>query len=117
MFLCCNFAFGSCDWTKIKKNADGTYTYSAELNKCVGALVQTNQNQAQAVQDMTKAISMKDLSIQASDKRADDWNAAAKNLEDRLQKVDKTEETNKFIYFGLGILATGFAAYTASKLR
>ena len=117
LFLIPQFAIGDCDWTKIKKNPDKTYTYTEDLHLCVGKLVQSSKVQAQQIQDLTKAISLKDLAIQDSDKRAQTWMDTSGTLEKRLQEVDKLEKANSWLFFGLGMLATGLAAYTASKLK
>ena len=106
-----------CDWSQIKKNADGTYIYSEKLHLCVGKLVQDNKVKTQQITDFTKALSLKDLSIKASDDRANLWMDTSGKLEARLQKVDSLQKDNEWIFFGLGVLATSFAAYTASKLR
>jgi len=109
-------SFGDCDWTTIKKNEDGTYTYSEQLHLCVGALVQDNQVKAQQITDLTSAISMKDLAIQASDKRADLWMGTSSKLEDRVQKMDSLEKKNEWLDFGLGALTMLAAGYVAAKL-
>jgi len=116
--LLSNPVYATCDFSKgITPGPNNTFIYTEECHRAVGTLVQQNKNQAQQINDYVKAISMKDLALQESDKRATLWNTTASNLEGRLQKVDSMEETNKFLYFGLGILATGFAAYVANKLR
>lgn len=105
-----------CDWTKIKDNGDGTFTYTKALHLCVGQLVQTNQTQATQIQDLTKAISLKDLAISYSDARATTWMNTSAGLEDRLQKVDKLEKTNDWLYFGLGVVTTIGAGFMAARL-
>lgn len=108
--------YANCDWTQIKKNSDGTYTYSEQLHLCVGQLVQDNKAKDQQIQDLNKAITLKDLAIKEADARADNWMLTSKNLEDRLQKVDSIEKKNEWVYFGLGILVTGAAVWGANKL-
>jgi len=110
-------AYADCDWTGIKKNPDGTYTYSEKLHVCVGKLVQDNKVKTQQIADYTKALSLKDLSIKASDDRANLWMDTSGKLEARLQKVDSLQRDNEFIFFALGVVATGIAAYTASKIK
>jgi len=109
-------SFGDCDWTTIKKNEDGTYTYSEQLHLCVGALVQDNQVKAQQITDLTSAISMKDLAIQASDKRADLWMGTSSKLEDRVQKLDSMQKHNEALYFALGIVTTIATGFVIAKL-
>jgi hypothetical protein len=116
IFLIPSIALGSCNWGTIKKNTDKTYTISESLYICVGQLVEDSKIKTQQIADLTKAITLKDLSVQEADKKADLWNQAAIKLENRLQSVDSIEKKSDWLYFGLGMLATGFAAYTASKL-
>lgn len=102
-----------CDWTQIKDNGNGTYTYPLALHLCVGQLVETNKTQILQIQDLTKAITLKDLAIKYSDDRATTWMNTSSGLEDRLQRVDKLEKTNDWLYFGLGaltVIGTGFMA-------
>jgi len=112
------FAFGTCDFAKgIVPGPNKTFIYSEACHQEVGKLVQENKIQAQQVTDLTKAISLKDLSLQESDKRAQTWFDTSGTLEHRLQEVDKIEKIDSWLYFGLGVLATGATAYAASKLR
>jgi predicted transcriptional regulator len=114
--LLCNQVFAGCDWTKIKTNADGTYTYSKALNECVGKLVQDDATKAKQITDYVKALSMKDLSLQESDKRANTWSTTASGLEDRLQKVDAMEKKNEWLFYTIGALSVIGAGYTTAKL-
>lgn len=109
-------SFADCDWSQIKSNPDGTYTYSKELNLCVGKLVKDSANKDQQISDLTKAISLKDLALQSSDQRAQTWMTTSGQLEDRLQKVDSLEKKNEWLYFGLGVATTFLAGITAAKL-
>jgi hypothetical protein len=105
-----------CDWTKIVKNADGTFTYPKALHLCVGKMVQDNKAKTQQVGDLTQALSMKDLALQASDKRVQNWSTTASGLEDRLQKVDSLEKHNEFIYFGAGVLSAVLVGLMTARL-
>jgi hypothetical protein len=110
-------AQADCDFSKgIKPGPSDTYIYTEDCHKKVGSLVKQNSNQAIAIQDLNKALTVKDLSLQQSDKRATLWNNTASDLENRLQKVDSLEKTNNWLYFGLGVLTTFAAGYAAAKL-
>ena len=91
---------------KDKLNSDGTYTYSESLHKCVGALVQSDKVKTQQLSDLTKAISLKDLSIKASDDKATLWSNTSSKLEG--QDYRKTRSASKMyirIFFAFGVLA------------
>jgi hypothetical protein len=111
-----NFAFADCDWKQIKPLPDGGYEYSKELHLCVGNLVQQSKIQVQQIQDLNKAISLKDLAIKASDDRATSWMLTSKDLEERLQKVDSVQKRNDWLSFGLGAATVLGAGWMASQL-
>ena len=109
--------FADCDWSKdISPEADGSYKYSRDCNKRVGKLVQDNKDLNDEVDKLNKTIDLKDLTIQTDEKRADLWMNSSLKLEDRVNTIDKMNETNKWLYFGLGIVVSGFAVWGASRL-
>ena len=111
-----NAAMADCDWTKIKKNSDNTYTYSENLHLCVGRLVEDNKNLTAQNQDLKKAIDLKDLAIKYSDDRTQLWMKTSDQLMTRVNSIDSTYKRNEFLYFGLGVLATIGASFAAAKL-
>lgn len=108
--------FADCDWSRIVKNPDGTYTYSKELNLCVGQNVQDGKTKDVQIQDLMKAVSLKDLAIQKADARAQNWMDTSFKLDEKVQSAVKDEKLSSWAYFGLGILTTFAAGYTAAKL-
>jgi hypothetical protein len=114
----CNIssAAQNCDWSTIKKMPNGDYEYSPTLNLCVGQLVQDSTTKDQQVVDLTKAIQLKDLAIQTSDSRIALWEKTAGDEQDRLAKMESDEKKSQWLYFGLGILTTFVAGYTASQV-
>lgn len=111
-----NVFANNCDWTKIKANPDGTYTYSKDLNLCVGKLVEDSKIKDQQLQDLSKSINLKDLALKDSDTRAVNWSETSKQLEERLQRVDSSEKNTEYLAFGLGAIFTILSVYGASKL-
>ncbi len=114
-----NYVFSDCDFRDLKHNSDGTVVYSAQDHICVGNLVQDNKIKSQQVQDLNKAISLKDLAIQKSDQRAQLWQDTSLKLEDNIQKVDQLQKTNEWTWFALGalsIVAAGVAASQVSRI-
>lgn len=114
--LVTNSAFADCDWSKIKKNSDNTYTYTEDLHLCVGRLVQDNKALTLQVGDLTKAIELKDLALTKADERTQLWMTASDQLTDRVTKIDETVKHNEWLYFGLGVLTTFAAGYAAAQL-
>lgn len=106
----------NCDWTKIVKNPDNTYTYSAALNLCVGQLVQDNKTKDAQLLDLGKALTLKDTALQDSDKRVQLWQTTSVKMEDSLQSYDSLRARNQWLFFFLGLATAGLAAYSAAKL-
>lgn len=111
-----NNVFADCDWSKVVDNPNGTHTYSDALHICVGQLVQDNATKTQQVDDLTKAISLKDLAITKADDRATLWMDTSLKLEDNIQKMNSLKGTNEWIYFGLGVLTVFAAGMATSQL-
>lgn len=105
-----------CDFSKTVHNADGTVTYPADLHNCVGKIVQDTGTQAQQIVEYKKAIDLYKITIQTDEQRIQNWINTSISLEARMEKVDELASKNQWLYFGLGVLATGAAAYTAAKL-
>jgi hypothetical protein len=106
-----------CDWKlDITPMPDSGYRYSEPCHLEVGKLVQDDSIKNQQIQDLTQAVNLKTLALKESDQRAQTWNDTAGSLENRLQKVDSTEKTNQWLFFGLGVVTTFLAGYMAAKL-
>lgn len=112
-----NVAFADCDFTKIVKNTDGTYTYSKELHICVGQMKQDLEIKEQQITDYKKAIELKDLALSKSEARADLWMNTSFKMEDRLTTIDSLQNRNAAIYVGLGVIGTILSVWAAGQLR
>lgn len=116
VFFLSNICFAdNCDWSTVKKLPNGQFSYSPQLNLCVGKLVQDNKIKDQQIQDLTKAIQLKDLALKDADSRSNMWLLTAGNEQERLTKIDSDQKVNNAIYFGLGVLLTGLAVFGAAK--
>lgn len=115
--LFCNSAFSNCDFSKIIKNEDGTYTYSKELHICVGELKVDNEVKSEQISEYKKAIELKDLAILKAQERADLWMDTSYTLENKLQKAYTIKNRNYIVYYGLGILTMSVAVWGAGQLR
>lgn len=112
-----NYAFADCDFAKgVSKNQDGSYQFSKDCELKVGQIVQDNQTKDKQIQDLNKAIELKDLAITKSDGRAQVWMDTSLKLEDNIQKIDSLKKSNEWIYFGLGVLSTFAAGMAAASL-
>lgn len=112
-----NYALADCDFSKgVVAEADGSRLYSKECHIKVGQLVQDNQTKDKQIDDLNKAITLKDLAITKSDQRTQVWMDTSLKLEDNIQKIDSLKKSNEWIYFGLGVLSTFAAGMAAASL-
>lgn len=107
---------GDCDYSKIKDNGDGTYTYSKELHICVGTMKKDLEAADKQVESYKQAIELKDLALGKANERITLWQDTSFRLQDRMSTIDNLESKNKIIYFALGILVTGAAVWGAGQL-
>ncbi len=114
--MICNMALADCDWTTIKPMPNGDYEYNPELHLCVGKLVQSDKTKDAQVEDLTKAIQLKDLALTKADERTDLWKQTAYNEQDRLNKIESGQRTNDWIFYGLGALTVIASGFMAAKL-
>jgi hypothetical protein len=105
-----------CDFSKIVKNKDGTFTYPENLHKCVGKIINDGKAKDAKIADQKKAIDLYTLTIQTDEQRIQNWIQTSTNLEGRVEKVNDLEKKNEWLYFGLGVLTTAAAAYAGEKL-
>lgn len=111
-------ARGDCDFSKdIKPTDHGTYEYTKDCHIKVGQLVQDGSTKDKQIQDLNQAITLKNLALDTSDKRADNWMSTSLQLQDRVQKIDQLEKGNNILYFALGIAFTSLAVWGAGNLR
>lgn len=114
-----NMCFADCDFSKgITKLPDGNFEYSKECNLKVGQTVQDNAVKDQQVQDLTKAITLKDLAISDADQRAANWMNTSVKLEKNIQEMNSLKKDAEYIYFGLGaltVIGLGLASKSLNK--
>jgi len=105
-----------CDFSTIKANADGTYTYSATQNSCVGKIVQDSATKDQQLADLYKAITDYKLTIQTDEQRIQNLMLTLGQVNERINKAESLQKDNDKLAFGLGVLTTFLAAEAAAKL-
>lgn len=111
-----SLSFANCDYSKIQK-VDGGYLYSKDLHICVGEMKRDLKISQEQNSKYLEAISLKDLALEASNKRANEWESASLKLQSNVNDLEKVNHLNKYVYFGIGVLATSAAIYLAGQLR
>ena len=110
-------ALAECEWkTGITKLPSGTFEYSRDCHFKVGETVRDLGIAKEQYRLTTEALTLKDLAISKADARAELWMQTSYSLEKRIETLDKMNTQTKWIYFGLGVLATSAAIYGASQL-
>jgi hypothetical protein len=105
-----------CDWKKIKANTDGTYTYSKELNVCVGHLVYNQDGDNRQIEDLNKALVDLNLALEKADEQSRIWQATSTQEIQKINEIKAQESSSRWITFGLGFIAGSALIYGASRI-
>lgn len=109
-------ALAGCNPKEIKE-VDNKYLYPVDCHIEFGELRQDIKLREKQVKHLNKSLELKDLALQKSTQRIENWQQATYKVEDRLIKLDRNTDRLKWIYFGLGIVVMGGAVYAAGQLR
>lgn len=110
-------AYSSCDYKNdIKRNQDGSYTYTKDCHIEFGKTIEELEIRKEQLENTKKIITLKDLAVQDYERNVTIWKNTALDLNNRLEKIEDSRNTDKTIYFILGVATSVLSAYTASKL-
>lgn len=112
-----NSAMADCKWSSDIKEVETGYLYSDDCHLRVGRLVQDEKDYKIEVKQLRKTIELKDLTIGDLKKDRNRWEDEAVEQFERFDKYKKAESKRTWLWFGLGVLATGAAVYGASHLN
>jgi len=107
---------GTCDWSTIKPMPNGDYEYSLDCHLKVGQLVQDTKIKDQQIQDLYKAVELKDLAIQKDDERVMLWQKTSDTQQQRLSSIESGQKTMDWLYFSLGALTVVASGFMAARL-
>jgi hypothetical protein len=111
-------AFAECNWARdIKKNADGTRTYTEECHILVGKTVEELDIRREQVETLKKTVELKDLAIIKLEERNQLWMDTSIKMNDRLNSYESMKSTNQLLMFGAGVVSTVLAVWAAGQLR
>jgi hypothetical protein len=68
------------------------------------------------IEHLEESIKLKDLALDISNKRIENWQQASYRMEDRLLKMEENTQKMNLVYFGLGIIVMGLATWSAGQL-
>lgn len=110
-------ALADCDFSTGVQKQDSGYLYSVDCHKQVGKIVKDLDDREKQVQSLSKSIDLKDLALEIQDERANRLRETLYRVEDRVNTMERIKESNKWLYFGIGIAFTGLAVWGAGQLK
>ena len=116
MALTAQSVLAECNPKDIKEKQDGTFSYPVDCHIDYGRLRYSEKEKEKQIEHLKKSIKLKDLAIDFSNERIENWQKATYKLEDRLLKIEKNNENAKWLYFGLGLVVMGGAVWGAGQL-
>lgn len=102
--------------TDIKENANGTFTYSLECHIEFGEIREKLELAVEETKQLRKTIELKDLALTQYKENANLWRDTSFDLERRLTTMERLQTTDRWIHFGLGVLATGLSVWAAEQV-
>lgn len=102
----------------IKKQEDSTYSYTVDCHKEFGKSLMDLKDREKQVEELNKALDLKNVVIESERDRAQMWRNTSYKLEDRMSTMERIKRDHELLYFGLGILVTigsGWALGQAAK--
>lgn len=113
-----NSTFADCDFSRdIKKLPSGEYSYTAECHIEVGKRVQESELREKQVLKLNQSLDQKDKALDMAELRIQNWQQTAFKLEDRVNLIEKISDSNRVLYFILGVGVTSLAVFGAGQLR
>jgi hypothetical protein len=110
-------AMADCDFSTGVQSSGTGYLYTKECHKKVGKLVEDADKREKQVEHLEKALDLKDLALNKADERNGLLRESLYKVEDRVNTMEKLQESNKVLYFIGGVLFTGLAVWSAGQLR
>ena len=113
-----NTSYAECVWNRdVKEAGDGNYIYTRECHVQVGKNNKELEIRKVQVDELNKAIDLKDLALVKQEERVHLWMDSTLKMNDKIQSYESFRVSNQALYFGLGIIFTGFAVWGAGQLR
>lgn len=106
----------ACEPSKDIKKVDNGYLYTNECHIWVGKKIQELDLRINQVNELNKAIELKDLALRKTEERVGIWMDTAFKANDRLNQYESIKSRNEWLHFGLGVLTTSLAVWGASRL-
>jgi hypothetical protein len=106
----------ACDWAMIRKQ-NNDFIYPAECHREVGRLVEVESKRKEQVEELNKALTLKDLALQKSDERVILWQSESERQLKNLEKMSKNNSLQNSGYFLAGMASVLFGAWAVQKVK
>lgn len=98
-------AFGAeCDTSTIKKQADGSYSYTKDCHVSVGEALGELDLRREEVKLLRGSLTDMNAAYGIQQKRAESWLDTSLKLEDTIQRQKRINDLEKWLWFGAGCL-------------
>ena len=101
----------------VEDSKTGKFLYTESCHIEFGKLKMTEKERKKQISYLEESIKLKDLAIDVSNQRIENWHQATYKVEDRLMKIENNREMSNWVYLGLGIIVMGGATWAAGQLR
>lgn len=101
----------------VEDSKTGKFLYTESCHIEFGKLKMTEKERKKQISYLEESIKLKDLAIDVSNQRIENWQQATYKVEDRLMKIENNREMSNWVYLGLGIIVMGGATWAAGQLR
>ena len=114
----------ACDFSKeITKNKDGSYRYTKNCHLEVGSKIKELSNtkkkldlRVKIADELEQQLDKKDQRLGVVYKRLETWQEASLKAENKINQAQKLQESNKWLWYGLGIVTMGLATFGAAQI-
>ena len=101
----------------VEDTKTGKFTYTEDCHIEFGRLRLAEKERQKQIEHLETSIKLKDLALDLSNERIENWQQATYKVEDRLLKMESNSDKIKWIYFGIGVIVMGGATWAAGQLR
>lgn len=106
----------ACDFKSDVKKTEGGYIYTTACHVLIGKKLEELDIRIKQVEELNKAVELKDLALRKSEERNVLWMDTAYKANERLNQYEAARSMNGWIHFGLGVVTTSLAVWGASSL-
>jgi len=101
----------------VEDTKSGKFVYTEDCHIEFGRLRITEKERQKQIEHLEQSIKLKDLALDLSNERIENWQQATYRVEDRLLKMEANSDKINWIYFGIGVIVMGGATWAAGQLR